>query len=208
VRDYDWTEAWDVYYILRSLGIRGGVVDVGCGEGQLVGYLRERGITAVGCDVVDNGCGSYCDATRPGTIPIGKTWVLQHVIEHVPMDAWYALFKHAFEAGVEHVIIVAPGHFWIDETHHCNHFTPLLGTGRYTGNYGEVVMCGLGDLKQTLRKAGYTGIVTFADTHSLTHPWDLDWIIIASKNKHVLRKLLPWILRRKLVQIKALLTTP
>jgi hypothetical protein len=46
------------------------------------------------------------------------------------------------------------------------------------------------------------------DTHTLTHPWDLDYVTIAGKNKHVLRKLLPWILRRKLVQLKAFLTTP
>jgi hypothetical protein len=68
-------------------------------------------------------------------------------------------------------------------------------------------MCGLNDLKQLLRQVGYAGVVTFVDTHTLTHPWDLDWIIIASRNKHVLRKLWGWILRRKLVQLKALLAT-
>jgi SAM-dependent methyltransferase len=206
--EYDWTEAWDIHRILKSLGIKDGVVDVGCGEGQLVGYLRARGITAVGCDVAENGCGSYCDATRPGTIPNGRVWVLQHVIEHVPTETWLPLFRHAIEAGVEYIIIVAPGHFWIDETHYCNHFTPLLGTGKYAGNYGEVVMCGLNDLRQLLRQAGYTGVATFVDTHTLTHPWDLDYIVIAGKSKHVLRKLLPWILRRMLVKIKALFATP
>ncbi len=59
-----------------------------------------------------------------------------------------------------------------------------------------------------MRQAGYTGVVSLTDTYSLTHPWDLDWIVIASRRKHVLRKLLPWILRRKLVQIKAFLATP
>jgi len=206
--EYDWTEAWDIHHILRSLGVRDGVVDVGCGEGQLINYLREQGITAVGCDVVDNGCGAYCDATRPGTIPIGKTWVLQHVIEHVPMGTWHALFRHAYEAGVEYIIIVAPGHFWIDETHYCNYFTPLLRTGKYTGNYGEVVMCGLEDLRRLLNQVGYASVVTFVDTHTLTHPWDLDYVIIASKNRHLVRKLLPWILRRKLVQIRALFSVP
>jgi SAM-dependent methyltransferase len=207
MRDYDWTEAWDVYFVLKSLGIKDGVVDVGCGEGQLVNYLRERGITAVGCDI-NGGCGMHCDATRPSTIPIGKTWVLQHVIDHVPTETWYALFKHAFESGVEYIIIVAPGHFSNDPTHECNHFTPLLGTGKYTGNYGEVAMCGLDDLKQLLKHVGYVGIATFVDTHSLMYPWDLDWIIIASKSKHMGRRLLPWILRRKLVQFKALFSMP
>ncbi len=70
------------------------------------------------------------------------------------------------------------------------------------------VMCGLNDLKQLLRQVGYAGVVTFVDTHTLTHPWDLDWIVIAGKNRHVLRKLLPWILRRKLIQFKALLSMP
>jgi len=118
------------------------------------------------------------------------------------------LFKHAFEAGVEYIIIVAPGHFVNDPTHECNHITPLLKTSTYEGKFGKVVMCGLNDLKQTLRQAGYVGIATFVDTHSLTHPWDLDWIIIASRDKHVLRKLLPWILRRMLVKIKVLFSMP
>ena len=205
--EYDWTEAWDIYHLLKSLGIRGGVVDVGCGEGQLVNYLRERGITAVGCDI-NGGCGSYCDATRPGTIPNGRVWVLQHVIEHVPIESWLSLFMHAFETSVEHIVIVAPGHFWIDETHYCNHFTPLLNSGIYEGNYGKVAMCGLEDLRQLLRQVGYASVVSFVDTHTLTHPWDLDYIVIASRRKHVLRKLLPWILRRKLIQFKAFLATP
>jgi len=206
--EYDWTEAWDIYHALKSLGIRDKVVDVGCGEGQLIGYLRSRKITAVGCDVVENGCSVYCDATRPSTIPKGKVWVLQHVIEHLPMDTWHALFRHAYETGVEYIIIVAPGHFWIDETHYCNHFTPLLNSGTYEGNYGKVAMCGLEDLRQLLTQVGYAGVVTFVDTHTLTHPWDLDYVIIASRGKHVIRKLWGWILRRKLVQIRALFTVP
>jgi len=50
--------------------------------------------------------------------------------------------------------------------------------------------------------------VLFVDTHSLTHPWDLDYVIIASRGKHLLRKLWGWILRRKLVQFKALFVMP
>jgi SAM-dependent methyltransferase len=207
VRDYDWTEAWDIHHILKSLGIKDGVVDVGCGEGQLINYLRSRGITAVGCDVAENKCGSYCDATRPDTIPNGRVWVLQHVIEHVPTGAWHSLFRHAFEAGVDYVIIVAPGHFVNDPTHRCNHIT-TLPSGVYEGGYGKVAMCGLEDLKQTLRKAGYTSVVSLVDTHSFTHPWDLDWIVIAGRSRHLLRKLLPWVLRRMLVKFKALLFMP
>jgi len=207
MRDYDWSEAWDIYHILKSLGIRDGIVDIGCGEGQLVNYLRGRGITAVGCDVVENKCSSYCDATRPGTIPRGRAWVLQHVIEHVPMDAWLPLFRRAYEAGVEYIIIVAPGHFSNEPTHECNHVTPLP-SGVYEGKYGRVAMCGLEDLRQLLNRAGYTRVATLVDTHSLTHPWDLDWIIIAGRGRHLLRKLLPWILRRKLVQLRALFTMP
>ena len=205
--EYDWTEAWDIHYILKSLGIKDGVVDVGCGEGQLINYLRSRGITAVGCDI-NGGCGNYCDATRPSTIPKGRVWVLQHVIEHVPMDTWHALFRHAYETGVEYIIIVAPGHFSNDPTHMCNHFTPLLRTGKYTGNYGEVVMCGLEDLRRLLNQVGYASVVTFVDTHTLTHPWDLDYIVIAGRSEHLLRKLLPWILRRMLVKFKALFVMP
>ena len=207
MRDYDWSEAWDIHRVLKSLGIKDGVVDVGCGEGQLINYLRSRGITAVGCDVVDNKCGNYCDATRPSTIPKGRVWVLQHVIEHVPTETWHALFRHAYEAGVEYVIIIAPGHFSNEQTHMCNHIT-TLPSGVYEGEYGRVVMCGLEDLRRLLHQVGYAGVVTFVDTHTLTNPWDLDWIVIASRNKHVLRKLLPWILRRMLVKFKALLSMP
>ena len=207
MRDYDWSEAWDIHHILKSLGVRGDVVDVGCGKGYLVNYLRSRGITAVGCDVAENGCGNYCDATRPSTIPNGRGWVLQHVIEHVPMDTWHALFRHAYEAGIEYIIIVAPGHFVNDPTHMCNHIT-TLPSGVYEGKYGKAVVCGLDDLKQALRQAGYTSVVSLVDTHSLTHPWDLDYIVIAGRGKHLLRKLLPWILRRRLVQIRALFTVP
>ncbi len=32
MRDYDWSEAWDIHRILKSLGIKDGVVDVGCGR--------------------------------------------------------------------------------------------------------------------------------------------------------------------------------
>jgi len=206
VRDYDWSEAWDIYHILKSLGIKGGVVDIGCGEGQLIRYLRSRGITAVGCDI-NGGCGMHCDATRPGTIPRGRAWVLQHVIEHIPTDAWHSLFKNAYEAGIEYVIIIAPGHFTNDATHMCNHITPLP-SGVYEGEYGKVAMCGLNDLKQALREVGYAGVASFIDTHSLMYPWDLDWIIIASRDRHALRKLLPWILKRKFIQLKTLFTMP
>ena len=182
-------------------------MDIGCGEGQLINYLRSRGVTAVGCDVAENKCGSYCDATRPSTIPKGRVWVLQHVIEHIPTETWHTLFKHAFETGVEYIVIIAPGHFVNDPTHECNHIT-TLPSGVYEGGYGRVAMCGLEDLKQTLRKARYTSVVSLVDTHSFTHPWDLDWIIIAGRGRHVLRKLLPWILRRMLVKFKALLSMP
>jgi hypothetical protein len=59
-----------------------------------------------------------------------------------------------------------------------------------------------------LRQVGYARVISLVDTHTLTHPWDLDYVIIASRRKHVSRKLLPWILRRKLVQIRALFTVP
>ena len=129
------------------------------------------------------------------------------MIEHVPTETWYPLFRHAIEVGVEYIIIVAPGHFANDPTHMCNHIT-TLPSGVYEGEYGKVVMCGLEDLRRLLNQVGYASVVTFVDTHTLTHPWDLDYVIIASKNKHLLRKLLPWILRRKLVQLKALFVMP
>jgi len=200
-RHYDWSEAADIYAILRGFGVRRDVVDVGCGEGQLVRYLRERGVEAVGCDVA-GGCGGAgpCDATKPETVPAGKVWILQHVLEHVPEGAWRPLFAKAAEAGVKLIVAVVPGHISDDPTHICNHFAPWPRK-MYYGKFGAVKMCSISALRRAVEDAGYRTKL-FVDTHTFSRPWDLDYIVVAAK-RGLIRGLLPWLMRRKIAQLKA-----
>jgi len=199
-RSYDWSEAADIYAILKGFGIRRGVVDVGCGEGQLVRYLRERGIEAVGCDVA-GGCGGPCDVTKPETVPAGRAWVLQHVLEHVPEGAWRPLFARAADAGVKLIVAVVPGHISDDPTHICNHFAPR---GKmYAGRFGAVKICSTSALRRAMEDAGYRTKL-FVDTATFSRPWDLDYVVVAAK-RGLIGGLLPWLARRKIAQLKAVL---
>jgi hypothetical protein len=97
--DYDWSEAEDIYNILKCLGVVK-VVDVGCGGGELVEFLRSRDFEAVGCDTAVTSSTTtmfYCDATKPETVPTAEAWVLQHVLEHIPKDSWSQLFERAWK---------------------------------------------------------------------------------------------------------------
>jgi SAM-dependent methyltransferase len=188
-RDYDWSEAWDVYQILKCPGVRE-VVDVGCGSGELVSYLSSRGFKASGCDiVVENPKLGFCDITKPETVPVAEAWVLQHVLEHVPRGSWKPLFKKAYESGVKHIVIVVPGHAVNDPTHVYNHFT-LHNYSTVEGAFGKAILCSLSELIEVLREYGYTA-VWFPDSRSIEALWSLDYIVIASKAKHLTLRLAP-----------------
>jgi hypothetical protein len=191
--DYDWSEAWDIYWMLKCLGVRE-VVDVGCGNGELVKYLRGGGFRATGCDIVieDPRACTYCDITKPETVPIAEAWVFQHVLEHVPKESWKPLFKRAYEGGVKHIVIVAPGHILSDPTHVCNCFTPSM-EGILEGKFGRVNVCSVKELTDMLKEFGYT-VRWFPDSHSIEAPWSLDYIVIASRVKHLTLRLAPWIM--------------
>jgi SAM-dependent methyltransferase len=195
--DYDWSEAWDIHQILKCLSIRE-VTDVGCGNGELVKYLRSKGFRAIGCDVVveDPQISFFCDITKPETVPIAEAWVFQHVLEHVPKDSWKPLFKRAREGGVKHIIIIVPGHAVNDSTHVCNHFTPLYG-GTLEGKFGKVNICSINELIEVLKELGYI-VKWFPDSSSVEAPWRLDYIIIASRTKHLTLRLIPWIVTSEL----------
>jgi len=193
--DYDWSEAEDIYRVLNCLGVAK-VVDVGCGGGELVEFLRSRGFKAVGCDIaVTNNTNTifYCDATKPETVPTAEAWVLQHVLEHIPKESWLPLFRRAWRTGVKHIVIVVPGHIVDDRSHVCNHFV-LNGAEDVRGLFGEVKLCKLGELIDMLKHIGYN-VIWFPDTHSIYAPWDLDYIVIASESRYLKLKLLPWIAR-------------
>ncbi|MCI4437756.1 MAG: hypothetical protein JHC33_13200 [Ignisphaera sp.] len=192
-RDYDWSEAEDIYNILLWLGVVN-VVDVGCGSGELVQFLRSRGFEAVGCDIAvrsNTDTIFYCDATRPWTIPTAEAWILQHVLEHIPKECWWRLFDMAHGSGVKHLVIVVPGHITNDNTHICNHFI-LDGEDDVRGMFGSIKLCKLSELIHLLKRVGYN-VIWFPDTHSIYAPWDLDYIVVASRSKHLKLKLLPWL---------------
>jgi SAM-dependent methyltransferase len=193
-RDYDWSEAWDIHHILKCLGVRE-VVDVGCGNGELVKYLRSKGFRAIGCDVAveDPQISFFCDITKPETVPIAEAWVFQHVLEHVPSNSWKPLFKRAWDGGVKHIVIVVPGHTVNDSTHVCNHFV-LHNFKVVEGAFGKVSLCSLNELVEALRELGYR-VVWFPDSRSIEAPWNLDYIVIASRAKHLTLRLAPWIIR-------------
>jgi len=192
-RDYDWSEAKDIYHILSYLGVAE-VVDVGCGGGELVQFLRSRWFKAVGCDItVTNNTSTlfYCDATKPETIPTAEAWVLQHVLEHIPKESWLPLFRRAWSTGVKHIVIVVPGHTCNDPSHVCNHFV-LGGEEDVRGLFGKVKLCRLAELVEMLKHIGYN-VIWFPDAHSIEAPWSLDYIVVASESKHLKLRFLPWI---------------
>jgi len=194
-RDYDWSEAEDIYHILSCLGVAE-VVDVGCGGGELVQFLRSRRFKAVGCDItVTNSTNTifYCDATKPETVPTAEAWVLQHVLEHIPKESWLPLFEKAWRTGVKHIVIVVPGHMSNDRSHICNHFV-LNGEEDARGLFGKVKLCRLAELTEMLRHIGYN-VIWFPDTRSIYAPWNLDYIVIASESRYLKLKLFPWIAR-------------
>jgi hypothetical protein len=161
-----------------------------------------EGIEAVGCDV-GWGCGGAgpCDAAKPETVPAGRAWILQHVLEHVPEGAWRPLFARAADAGVGLAVAVVPGHITDDPTHLCNHFAPR---GKmYAGKFGAVKICSISALRRALEDAGYRTKL-FVDTATFSRPWDLDYIIVAAR-RGLMRGLLPWLMKRKAAQLKAAL---
>ena len=92
---------------------------------------------------------------------------------------------------MEHIVIVVPGHISDDPSHVCNRFV-LSDTEVVKGLFGEVKLCRLGELVGVLRSVGYN-VMWFPDSHSVEAPWDLDYVVVATRAKHVTLRLAPWI---------------
>lgn len=116
------------------------VIDVGCGRGEFLVACRDAGITARGFDTNERsvadlvargieatvagvpGCFAAIDAASIGTI------VAMHVVEHLPVDALFALFTEAaralrpgglliLETPNAESLAVSASEFWRDPTH-------------------------------------------------------------------------------------------
>ena len=116
------------------------VIDVGCGRAELLLALRDAGIEAIGFDTNER---SVADARARGLdvellgIPecfadvaaesVG-TVVAMHVVEHLPVDTLFALFREAarvlrrgglliIETPNAESLLVSASEFWRDPTH-------------------------------------------------------------------------------------------
>lgn len=116
------------------------VLDVGCGRGEFLAICRERGIDARGVDTNERSVSDLRQrglAVTLGAVPecfapladqsLGAVLAM-HVVEHLPVDALFALFRESarvLRAGGLLVIetpnaesmAMAAGDFWRDPTH-------------------------------------------------------------------------------------------
>jgi O-antigen chain-terminating methyltransferase len=114
--------------------------DAGCGRGELLAAAREAGISARGCDTNERSVADLkargVDVTLAG-IPECFTAVADgslgsiaalHVVEHLPVDALFALFREAartlrsggllmIETPNAESLLVGASDFWRDPTH-------------------------------------------------------------------------------------------
>lgn len=116
------------------------VIDVGCGRGELLAALREAGIDARGFDTNERSVADLrargLDATQAAvpecfaSMPDGSigTVVAMHVVEHLPVDVLFALFREAsrvlrrgglliLETPNAESMLVSSSEFWRDPTH-------------------------------------------------------------------------------------------
>src|SRR5690606_35976601 len=114
-----------VVAVLRNLGVSS-VVDLGCGEGQLVARLLDAGVSVVACDVsllalerarrrverhpyaeraafVQTSAGTF-----DSRVPVADALCLIEVIEH--LDEWQLPLVEAawFTRGFPHVVVSTP----------------------------------------------------------------------------------------------------
>ena len=92
------------------------------------------------------------------------------------------------------VVGILPGHLVGDETHVINHFHHHLD-GIIKGLFGEVRVVSIETLRRLFNRYGYPHVVIAPDSHSYSAPWDLDWLLIASKapiNRAVIYRHVAW----------------
>ncbi|HUP44844.1 MAG TPA: class I SAM-dependent methyltransferase [Thermoanaerobaculia bacterium] len=133
------------------------VLDAGCGRGEFLALCRDRGITARGFDTNER---SIADLRQRGfdvqlagvpeclaALPDGSAGSIlaAHVVEHLPVDVLFALFRHAarvlrrgglfmIETPNAESIAVSASEFWRDPTHLApRHPAALVLLGREHG---------------------------------------------------------------------------
>jgi SAM-dependent methyltransferase len=116
------------------------LLDVGCGRGELLALCREAGVAARGCDTNERSVADLkqrgFDVTLAGVpecfdgagdASLGSIAAL-HVVEHLPVEALFALFAHAartlrsgglliIETPNAESLFVSGSEFWRDPTH-------------------------------------------------------------------------------------------
>ena len=130
----------DVMHYVRLAAEHQPVLDVGCGRGEFLGACRDAGIAASGVDTNER---SVADLKERGfdvalaavpdcftSLPHGSLGavVAMHVVEHLPVDALFALFRESarvlrpggllmIETPNAESIAVSATDFWRDPTH-------------------------------------------------------------------------------------------
>jgi len=104
---------WLATCVPQAEGLKHEIVDVGCGRGEWLGYVRQNGRDAIGIDMnrvmVDaclaQGLNVRCtDAlTYLRSLPTGSVAAVTgfHIIEHLPFDYLFALVQESYRVLVE-----------------------------------------------------------------------------------------------------------
>jgi len=104
---------WIATCVPRADGLTHEIVDVGCGRGEWLGYVRQNGRDAIGIDVnrvmVDaclaQGLNVRCtdSLTFLRSLPTGSVAAVTgfHIIEHLPFDYLFALVQESYRVLVE-----------------------------------------------------------------------------------------------------------
>ncbi|MCG5075616.1 methyltransferase domain-containing protein [Paraburkholderia tagetis] len=139
-------DSWVSERVAAQSGLKHDVVDVGCGRGEWLSFVGERGKSAIGVDAnrvmtdacLKNGHNARCvDAlTFLRSLPAGSVGAVTgfHIIEHLPFDYLYAVVQEShrvlaeggsvlFETPNPENVLVGSHTFYHDFTHR-NPVTP------------------------------------------------------------------------------------
>lgn len=139
-------ESWVGERVAARDGLKHDIVDVGCGRGEWLSFVRDRGKSAIGVDAnrvmtdacLKDGFNARCvDAlTFLRSLPTGSVGAVTgfHIIEHLPFDYLYALVQEShrvlaeggsvlFETPNPENVLVGSHTFYHDFTHR-NPVTP------------------------------------------------------------------------------------
>ncbi|PVX82157.1 methyltransferase domain-containing protein [Paraburkholderia unamae] len=139
-------DSWVGQRVVSREGLKHDVVDVGCGRGEWLSFVRDRGKSAIGVDAnrvmtdscLKDGLNARCvDAlTFLRSLPTGSVGAVTgfHIIEHLPFDYLYAVVQEChrvlaeggsvlFETPNPENVLVGSHTFYHDFTHR-NPVTP------------------------------------------------------------------------------------